>query len=72
MADATWTVEVDGSACIGSGVCASIAPRHFVVENGRSRPLAGRVQPAEELRDVVVLCPGAAVLVHDEDGEPVE
>ncbi|WP_413098283.1 ferredoxin [Streptomyces sp. Inha503] len=72
MADETWTVEVDGAACLGSGVCVSIAPAHFVVENGTSRPLAGRVEPAEELRDVVALCPAAAVLVHDENGEFVE
>ncbi|MFJ8111008.1 ferredoxin [Streptomyces sp. NPDC096132] len=72
MADHTWTVEVDGEACIGSGVCASIAPRHFAVENGRSRPRAERVEPAEELRDAVVLCPGAAVLVRDGVGQLVD
>ncbi|MEU6261491.1 ferredoxin [Streptomyces sp. NPDC047043] len=72
MADDTWTVEVDGEACIGSGVCASVAPLHFAVENGRSRPLAERVEPADELRDVVVLCPGAAVLVRDGAGELVD
>ncbi|WEH13025.1 ferredoxin [Streptomyces sp. VNUA24] len=72
MADETWTVEVDREACIGSGVCASVAPLHFSVEDGRSQPRAERVAPVEELRDVVVLCPGAAVIVRDGVGEPVE
>ncbi|MFE8013917.1 ferredoxin [Streptomyces antibioticus] len=72
MADETWTVEVDGPACLGSGVCASVAPGYFAVENGKSRALLGRAEPTEELRDVAVLCPASAVLVRDGAGRLVE
>lgn len=72
MANATWTVEVDRPACLGTAVCASVAPGYFVVEQGKSRPRAERTPAAEELRDAVVLCPAAAVVVRDETGELVD
>jgi ferredoxin len=72
MANPTWTVEVDGPACLGSGICVSVAPGNFVVENGKSRPLAGHAEPSDELRDAAVLCPAAAVLIRDESGELVD
>ncbi|MGW9131823.1 ferredoxin [Streptomyces sp. NPDC055681] len=72
MVNATWTVEVDRPSCLGAGVCASVAPGHFAVEHGKSRPRADRAPAAEELRDAVVLCPAAAIVVRDETGEIVD
>lgn len=72
MANPAWTIEVDSEACIGSGMCVAVAPEHFVVENGRSRPMTAHAQPADELRDATALCPAAAVLIRDEAGRLVD
>ena len=62
-----WQVEVDGDTCIGSGMCAASAPRHFELVAGVSRPLAGQVEPDEVVRDAATFCPVEAITVRDAD-----
>jgi ferredoxin len=67
-----WRLEVE-DACIGSGVCASTAPRHFRLDDHRSHPLASPVEPDEAILGAAESCPVEAILVTDDDtGEPVE
>ncbi|MFW6695336.1 ferredoxin [Streptomyces sp. MAR4 CNX-425] len=64
-ADSTWLVAVDRTVCLGTGVCASVFPQHFVITEGKSRPRAGESLPHEELLDAVDLCPMGAITVTD-------
>jgi ferredoxin len=61
----TWRVDVDRAACIGSGMCAGIAPGHFVLETGRSRPTHERVAPDDDVLDAAENCPVEAILVRN-------
>ncbi|SNT00261.1 ferredoxin [Asanoa hainanensis] len=60
-----WNVEVS-SECIGSGVCAGSAPRHFALgADGRSRPLATPVDPDDAVLGAAASCPMEAIGVSD-------
>ncbi|MBQ1072721.1 ferredoxin [Micromonospora sp. C31] len=63
-----WRVHVDPTRCIGSGICAGIAPKHFVLVHGLARPLAERVAPDDALVDAADSCPMEAVIVSEADG----
>ncbi|MCM0675546.1 ferredoxin [Micromonospora phytophila] len=63
-----WRVHVDPTRCIGSGICAGIAPGHFVLVGGLSRPVAERVAPDDALLDAAESCPMEAVVVSEGDG----
>jgi ferredoxin len=59
-----WWVAVDRSTCLGSGVCAGTAPRHFSIDaGGRSQPRSERVDPDEAVLDAVLACPAQAITV---------
>jgi ferredoxin len=64
--DDTWHVDVDRSVCIGSGMCANIAPERFQLVNYRSRPVHDRTGPDEHVLDASENCPVEAILVRDE------
>ncbi|GIF66388.1 hypothetical protein Ais01nite_44230 [Asanoa ishikariensis] len=68
-----WKVEVS-PACIGTGVCAGTAPRHFALgPDGRSRPLAASVDADEAVLGAAASCPMEAIAVTDADtGVPIE
>ncbi|HEY8373547.1 MAG TPA: ferredoxin [Pseudonocardiaceae bacterium] len=68
MGEQRWTVQVDAGVCIGSGMCASIAPRHFTLDGDRSRPVAERIAPEESVLDAADSCPMEAIRVFDETG----
>jgi ferredoxin len=67
-----WKLAVS-SDCIGSGVCAGTAPRHFAIgPDGRSRPLASPVEPDDIVLGAAVNCPMEAITVTDTDtGTPI-
>ncbi|MEH1098097.1 ferredoxin [Micromonospora sp. CPCC 205561] len=62
-----WRVHVDPTRCIGSGICAGTAPKHFVLVGGLSRPVAERVAPDDALMDAADSCPMEAVIVSEAD-----
>jgi ferredoxin len=67
-----WRVTVNDE-CIGSGVCAGTAPRHFALgEDGKSHPLASPVAADDAVLDAAASCPMEAIAVVDADtGDPV-
>ncbi|MFI9006523.1 ferredoxin [Actinosynnema sp. NPDC053489] len=63
-----WTIEVDRGACLGTGMCTSIAPDHFRLEGGTSRPVDPNVDPDDAVIDAAESCPMEAILVRSADG----
>jgi ferredoxin len=68
-----WKITVL-PACIGSGVCAGTAPKHFALgPDGRSRPLASPVEPDDAVLGATASCPMEAIAVTDADtGAPID
>ncbi len=60
-----WRLSVDADRCIGSGMCAAIAPDHFRLDGATSHPLAGVVEPDDVVRDAAESCPTEAIAVRD-------
>ena len=66
--DQCWTVTVDRGACMGSGICAATAPKHFRLDKGRSRPVEEVINPDDIVLDVAETCPAEAITVYDTAG----
>lgn len=65
--EAVWRLYVDPTRCIGSGICTGVAPDHFVLVDGLSRPRVERIAAAEAVLDAADSCPMEAVIVSDVD-----
>ncbi|MGW4466427.1 ferredoxin [Micromonospora sp. NBC_01796] len=65
MVSPAWRVRVDSRRCIGSGVCAGAAPKHFVLVDGLSTPVAETIIPADEVAAAADSCPVEAITVRD-------
>ncbi len=63
-----WKTIVDRDACLGSGVCAATAPRHFRLDDGKSRPIQEDIEPDDTVLDAADTCPAEAITVHDAAG----
>ncbi|MDT5035405.1 MAG: ferredoxin [Micromonosporaceae bacterium] len=61
----SWRITVDGDRCMGSGVCAGVAPGHFRVDAGTARPLAELIEPDDAACDAAESCPTEAITVRD-------
>ncbi|MFJ2439635.1 ferredoxin [Streptomyces sp. NPDC087658] len=58
----TRRITLDRDVCIGSGLCAATAPRHFVLDRDRrSALLPGAGEPDGSAEDAVALCPVEAI-----------
>ena len=68
-----WTVEVDRSVCIGSGLCAAAAPDGFRLDGARqSHPAEAEADASEALLAAAEGCPVEAItLLLAGSGEPV-
>jgi ferredoxin len=61
-----WRVEVEPGTCIGSGICASLAPAAFALGADRvSRPRQSEVDQDPALVDAANCCPAQAIRVTD-------
>ena len=61
----TWRVEVS-AACIASGSCLGVAPKHFALgDDGRSHPTSDRTDEDDSILDAAASCPMEAITVHD-------
>jgi ferredoxin len=60
-----WRLRVDADACIGSGSCAGIAPRHFRLDGHVSTPVRETVAPDESVIAAAESCPAEAIFVYD-------
>lgn len=61
----SWSIEIDANTCIGSGMCAGVAPEHFDLVDGYSTALKDQVEPADEVVDAAESCPVEAILVKE-------
>ena len=64
-AETAWRLTVDADDCIGSGMCAGIAPELFTLVDGVSRPVSGAVAPDQAAVDAAESCPVEAIAVRD-------
>jgi ferredoxin len=64
-----WKIQVDPDTCIGSGMCAALAPAWFTLDGPHAVAVAGEVEPAEILLDAADSCPVTAITVTDGDRE---
>jgi ferredoxin len=60
-----WRLSVDSGVCMGTGVCAGTAPKHFALVDGVSTPLSEVVEPDDAVRDAAESCPVEAIAVRD-------
>jgi ferredoxin len=63
-----WKITVNRGACLGSGVCAATAHRHFRLDDGRSRPIREDIEPDDAVLDAADTCPAEAITVYDAAG----
>ena len=63
-----WKVTVNRDACLGSGICAATAPRHFRLDDGKSRPLQEDIEPDDIVLDTADTCPAEAITVRNAAG----
>jgi ferredoxin len=61
----TWSVEVDAHTCIGSGMCAALAPELFTLDGPTADVVSGSVEPGETVLDAADSCPASAITVTD-------
>ncbi|GAA0525964.1 hypothetical protein GCM10010172_03070 [Paractinoplanes ferrugineus] len=62
----TWRIEIDRSRCRGTGICATVAPGRFAVDDMlRSSPVHPVVDPDDAVLDATESCPLAAITVFD-------
>ncbi|MEU5427000.1 ferredoxin [Streptomyces olivoreticuli] len=60
-----WRVSVDRELCLGSGICAALAPELFELAEERSRVRGDEAAPDETLLDAADSCPAQAISVTD-------
>ena len=56
MSEQRWAIELDQAACIGSGVCAGVAPGVFTLREGKASA-PGEVDADEAVFDAAECCP---------------
>jgi ferredoxin len=67
--EARWRLQVDPDTCIGSGICAGIAPLHFTLVGGFAVASPGPVPPDDAAVDAAESCPVEAITVRDADDD---
>lgn len=63
----TWHLDLDAHSCIGSGMCAALAPERFALDSATANVVPGAedAEPTEVLLDAADSCPVAAITVTD-------
>ncbi|URN18465.1 MULTISPECIES: ferredoxin [Streptomyces] len=60
-----WRVGVDSGACMGSGICAALAPDLFRLEGTYAEPVRTEIPEDERALDAADSCPALAIVVRD-------
>jgi ferredoxin len=63
--EAAWRLRVDADACIGSGMCASVAPGLFTLVHGVSVASSAPIAPDPAAVDAAEFCPVEAIEIRD-------
>ncbi|WP_175408211.1 ferredoxin [Streptomyces sp. TRM64462] len=61
----TWSVEIDQGQCLGSGMCAGLAPDLFRPEGASAEPVRKEIAADERALDAADQCPALAIVVRD-------
>ena len=62
--DRAWTIEVDQTTCLGTGVCCFYAPATFDLDDeGRSMVVDQHGDPDDAVRNAVEACPTHSVRI---------
>ncbi|GAA3065012.1 ferredoxin [Actinokineospora globicatena] len=64
----TWSISVDTTTCLGSGICAGSRPDIFQFHGSYAEPITDHLEPDEDVLDLADTCPAAAILIRDESG----
>lgn len=64
MTAVPWQVSVDRAACLGSGMCAALAPELFELDDF-ARPVKPDIEPDEVALDAADQCPAQAITVRE-------
>ncbi len=59
-----WFLRVDAAACIGSGSCTGLAPRHFRLDGHTATPVNELVPPDDDVMAAVDSCPAEAITMR--------
>ena len=68
MTSVTWQVSVDRAVCLGSGMCAALAPDLFELDDV-AKPRKPDIEPDEVALDAADQCPAQAITVLDNGKE---
>lgn len=64
-----WSLAVDRDQCMGSGMCAALAPELFRLDaGGRAEPVLREVPGDDRALDAADSCPALAITVRDGTG----
>ncbi|HEV8562681.1 MAG TPA: ferredoxin [Actinophytocola sp.] len=61
----SWQLEVDGHACIASGMCVGLAPEFFRLGPDHSEPIDDEIEPDGVVLDAADTCPAMAITVRE-------
>lgn len=64
----TWQVSVDRAVCLGSGMCAALAPELFGLDDFAT-PVQPDIEPNELALDAADQCPAQAITVRENGTE---
>lgn len=59
----TWQLNVDQQTCMGTGMCAGMAPDLFELDDRTAKPIKPDIEPAEQALDAADQCPTQAITV---------
>ncbi|WP_374684330.1 ferredoxin [Streptomyces sp. ODS05-4] len=65
MTRVTWTAEIDRGQCMGSGMCAGLAPDLFRLDGDTAEPVRRDIAEDERALDAADSCPALAIVVRD-------
>jgi ferredoxin len=66
-----WTTRIDQEQCLGSGMCAALAPELYRLEGERAEPVRAEIGADERALDAADSCPASAITVLDGAQRPI-
>ncbi|MEO3975614.1 ferredoxin [Streptomyces sp. CAU 1734] len=60
-----WDISVDGGLCLGSGMCAGLAPEVFALDGWHARVREVPAGPDPRVLEAAEICPAQAITVRE-------